>query len=201
MVTRELIELLISSNSLKRLQRSGWITSGVLEKSYESVAAHSWGTSLISLFITKQLLSEGYEVDQGDVLELAVLHDLPETVITDIPHSAVQIVGQKLDDVKKAAELKAIESLFSPLEKIGQKMVEVWKSSLNLGSIESRIVVGADIIDMLVHAISLERNGVSPLILDSFFTNSFEKINSLNIQVITDMYSILLKEHEKNIHG
>jgi 5'-deoxynucleotidase YfbR-like HD superfamily hydrolase len=200
MNTSETINLLIRSNLLKRIQRSGWITAGVHKKTYETVAAHSWGTCFISLIITKQLKKKGYEVDLGIVLELATVHDLPEIVITDIPYSAIEVAGHELEQAKKAAEKKAVESIFAPFEEIGVNMIDGWKKSLNPKSIESRIVAGADIIDMLVHAISLEKSGVSPSILDSFFSKSYQKIKSLEITEIIEMYDILLKKHRQNFH-
>ena len=96
--------------------------------------------------------------------------------------------------------IKSFLSIFSTLEETGTKLIESWKRLSDSKSIESQIVVGADIIDMLVHAISLERNGVSSLILDSFFSKSYEKIASLEIKMIRDMYNILKDEHSQNLH-
>jgi putative hydrolase of HD superfamily len=201
MSTSEIIELLIRTNNLKRIKRSGWITAGIQDNDCETVAAHSWGTCLISLMLLKKIEDDGIEVDKWRVLELAIIHDLPEAVITDIPHSSIDIVGQEWNQAKKDAEKKAIEYLLTPLGEIGVRMVEVWKRSSNLESIESRIVAGADIVDMLVHAITLERNGVSPLIIDPFFTKSLERLDSLNIPILNDMYNILVKEHQENLQG
>ena len=198
MNTAKIIQLLLKSNSLKRIQRSGWITAGIHEKNYESVASHSWGTCFISLILAKQLCEKGYEVNLGIVLELATIHDLSEIVITDIPQSAIEVVGSEFGRVKKTAEKKAMEFIFTPLEKLGAEILELWEKSQK--SIESRIVAGADIIDMLVHAISLERSGVSPLVFESFFSKSSKKIESLDIPEINEMYNILLMNHRENLH-
>jgi putative hydrolase of HD superfamily len=194
-----IIDVCIRAESLKTLQRSGWITAGVQERNYESVAAHSWGTCLLSLLVAKQLLAEGYQFDLGSVMELATVHDLPEIITTDIPHSAIEIAGQELYRAKENAEKAAIVSLFASLEEVGGKIIKAWENASKLESIEARIVAGADIIDMLIHAICLERNGISPKILDSFFSKNSKKLEKVDLPIIRNLYNILQKEHYHNL--
>ena len=64
---------------LKHVQREGWIRAGV--ESPESVAAHSWGMSVLAL----HLCPEG--LDKMRVLEMCIVHDLPEVDVGDLtPH-------------------------------------------------------------------------------------------------------------------
>ena len=146
-------------------------------------------------------MQEGYEVNLGLVMELAAIHDLPEIVTTDIPYSAFDIVGQELQQAKVSAEKKAIRSLFTPLEELGEKMIEDWETLLNSNIIESQIVAGADIVDMLVHAICLERSGVSATILDPFFSKKSQKLEKIKIPIIEQLYDFLQSEHNKNLQN
>jgi hypothetical protein len=66
-------------------------------------------------------------------------------------------------------------------------------------SIEARVVISADILDMLIHAIALERAGVSPKILADFFKSSKPRLVKLELATALDIYDALLSQHEENI--
>lgn len=67
---------------LKHLPRTGWLRAGI--ESPESVAAHSWGMSILGM----QLCPD--ELDKLRVLELCIVHDLPEVIVGDLtPHDDV----------------------------------------------------------------------------------------------------------------
>lgn len=64
---------------LKNVKRTGWIRSGV--EGAESVAAHSWGMSILAMHLCPPSL------DKIKVLEMAIVHDLPEVIVGDLtPH-------------------------------------------------------------------------------------------------------------------
>jgi putative hydrolase of HD superfamily len=64
---------------LKNVTRAGWVRAGVANP--ESVAAHSWGMSMLAL----KLCPEG--LDLARVLSLCLVHDLPEVRVGDLtPH-------------------------------------------------------------------------------------------------------------------
>ena len=64
---------------LKHVLRTGWVRAGV--ESPESVAAHSWGMSILAM----HLCLEG--LDRMRVLEMCLVHDLPEVEVGDLtPH-------------------------------------------------------------------------------------------------------------------
>jgi putative hydrolase of HD superfamily len=64
---------------LKNVTRAGWVRAGVANP--ESVAAHSWGMSMLAL----KLCPEGLNLAR--VLSLCLVHDLPEVRVGDLtPH-------------------------------------------------------------------------------------------------------------------
>ena len=64
---------------LKNIGRAGWIRAGVEHP--ESVAAHSWGMSMLALKLTPPHL------DLVRVLSLCIVHDIPEVRVGDLtPH-------------------------------------------------------------------------------------------------------------------
>ena len=63
---------------------------------------------------------------------------------------------------------------------------------------ERRIVSSADVLDMLIHVLALELSGISPSILDQFFTSSYRKIAQNEINVASDIFWELYNEHLEN---
>jgi len=61
---------------LKHVLREGWVRAGV--NSPESVAAHSWGMSILAMHLCPDNL------DKMRVLEMCLIHDLPEIEIGDL---------------------------------------------------------------------------------------------------------------------
>jgi len=93
---------------LKNVARAGWVRAGV--ESPESVAAHSWGMSLLALHLCPQHL------DLAKVLSLCMVHDLPEVRVGDLtPHDDC---STKAQDERKAMEELAPQwlSLFDEYE-------------------------------------------------------------------------------------
>ncbi len=65
------LDALLHAYGLKDEARQGWVLRGIVDP--ESVAAHSWGTSLLCL-----LFAEDAGVDPGEALAISTVHDLAE---------------------------------------------------------------------------------------------------------------------------
>lgn len=87
--------------ALDRLPRSGWLLAGV--PAPESVAAHSLGTALVVLALGPRLEPQ---LDVDHAVTLAVLHDAPEALLTDLPKAAAECLppGAKAEGERRAAE-------------------------------------------------------------------------------------------------
>ena len=82
--------------SLKNVLRAGWVRAGI--PSPESVAAHSWGMSMLALKLAPK------ELDLARVLSLCIVHDIPEVRVGDLtPHDDTS--------TKAADELKAMTEM------------------------------------------------------------------------------------------
>ncbi len=197
-VSQEIIGLAKQGETLKRLGRTGWALAGADCFRQESVGDHSYGTILISLLISKALMSHGEQVDLGKVATMATLHDISESLTSDIPRTAVDLGGIQLKEGKIEAEKKAIQFISKQSEFFGEWIGDILKDMEDNSSTEARIVLGADIVDMLVHAVSLEASGVSPEILNQFFINSLSSLKDLKISIVEDVFWDLYKEHIDN---
>lgn len=197
-ISQEIIVLARNGETLKKLGRTGWALAGIDNVRQESVGEHSYGTILISLLISKVLLHQGEQVDLSKVTTLATLHDLPESMTSDIPRTAVDLGGNLLQEGKKEAEKKAIQLISKKCKFFGEWLVDLWRDIEGKSSTEARIVLGADTIDMLVHAVSLETSGVSPKLLHRFFINSHASLKELKIDIVEDIFWDLYREHIEN---
>jgi len=190
-----IIELIRRGESLKNIDRSGWAISGVQSERIESVAEHSYGSILSAIVIAQQLKSDETDINIEKVVLMAALHDLPESITGDIARTEAFVEDKKLVREKELAEKNAIKSIFEPMIDSHENLFHTW-NEFNLGeSLESRVVKGADIIDMLIHARSLEDSGASPKSLHQFFSSSRAIIDSVSIEIITDIYNTLYAEH------
>ncbi|MBY8996606.1 MAG: HD domain-containing protein [Candidatus Thorarchaeota archaeon] len=200
-ISQEIIGLARNGETLKKIGRTGWALAGVDSVRQESVGEHSYGTILVSLLISKALLHQGEQVDLSKVITLAALHDLPESMTSDIPRLAVDLGGHLLQEGKKEAEKNAFQLISKKSEFFGEWLLNLWQEMEVKSSTEVRIVRGADIIDMLVHAVSLENSGVSPKILNQFFISSHTSLNELEIGLVEDIFWDLYKEHIDNANS
>ena len=194
-IPHEIIFLARKGETLKKLARTGWALAGVDCIRSESVGEHSYGTVLISLLISKALADQGAQVDLSKVTAMATIHDIPESMTSDIPRTASEIGGDLLQEGKKEAERKAIQLISKKSAFFGEWLVLLWKDLVEKNTLEARIVLGADIIDMLVHSVSLEASGVSPNILNQFFNTSHTSIQKLELDIVEDIFWELYKEH------
>jgi putative hydrolase of HD superfamily len=192
------LEMLLRADSLKQIHRTGWDIAGILYGRKESVAEHSWGVSLVAWVIASDLSDKGDAVDLAKVLSMAIHHDLSESLTADIPRKAVQLGGDSLKIGKAKAESTAVEHLFSGTNLLTDSM-QLHNELKSAKSLESRIVLVSDTLDMLLRAISLERNGVDSKMLDSFFSSSINRLDSYKIELASKIGKLLYEEHSSNL--
>jgi len=146
-----LLDLLLEAATLKRLPRTGWVMRGVPHA--ESVAEHSFGTALTALALADVLAGEGLDLEK--VLLMALLHDLAEVRLTDLPLPAVRLITQ---EVKSRAEAAVLAGLLAPLPTAG-RLRALWQEFEEGASPEGRLVRDADKLEMMVQCLRYERAG------------------------------------------
>jgi putative hydrolase of HD superfamily len=150
MEVESIINMLLHGNQLKRTARTGWVQRGVPNP--EDVAAHSYGVAFATLILA-QLVPE--PLDLGRALAMAILHDLPEGLTTDIPSPAWRLLPPGSKPLMERAALDEIlgESEFEPA------LLAWWDELQSNESPEARLVHDADKIDMFVQAVVYEEQG------------------------------------------
>jgi putative hydrolases of HD superfamily len=183
------LSLLIELQRLKRLDRTGWTLRG-LPNGTESVAAHSFGVSVTAMLLADQLKTKGVSLDIEKLLRIALLHDWAEALVGDMPRTATEFFGA---GARRRAEIAAFAQMVE-----GVDSSEYYKSLLEdyeqRRSLEARIVKVADVIDLLVEALALERAGARGL--DEFWEAARHpdfQFEDLTQEVVAGLFQALLK--------
>ena len=151
-----LIDLLLESATLKRMPRTGWGMRGVPH--VESVAEHSFGVAFVALVLVDSLRGNGDldgDLNLKKVLIMALLHDLAEVRLTDLPGSATRLIPSQ---VKSQAEASAIAELLHPLPTAGH-FGSLWQEFEDSTSAEGRLVRDADKLEMMIQCLRYEQAG------------------------------------------
>jgi putative hydrolase of HD superfamily len=151
-----LVDLLLESTTLKRMPRTGWATRGVPH--VESVAEHSFGVAFVALALVDILQASDnpdLELDLEKVLIMALLHDLAEVRLTDLPSSAARLIP---GPVKSQAEASAVTDLLAPLPD-GGRFRALWQEFEDCTSPEGRLVRDADKLEMMIQCLRYEQAG------------------------------------------
>lgn len=147
MDANEIVQMLLHGNQLKRTARTGWAQRGITPG--ENVAAHSYGVAFTALVLARLIEAPS---DLGRLLSLAILHDLPEGLTSDIPAPAWRYVR---DSVKPQMEQAALQEIVggTPYE---ATFLALWQELNDNESVEARLVHDADKIDLYLQALVYE---------------------------------------------
>lgn len=184
-----MLTTLIELQRLKRLDRTGWVLRGFANGT-ESVAAHSFGVSITAMLLADEVLAQGVIIDVEKVLRIALLHDWAEARVGDMPRTATMYFGS---DARKQAETAAFQDLTEPLDQPDALYTNLYNEYEERNSLEARLVKAADVIDLLVQALALERAGGRGL--DEFWQvakNPQLQLEGPAKQVVDDLLNSLL---------
>ena len=133
---RPLARLIHEAGQLKKNPRSGWLSIGI--KNPESIADHSWRTSLVGF-----LLARMEKADEKRVIELCMLHDLHETRISDLNYVSARYVKKDLN----RAVRDQLEGVFCAKE-----IESLTKELLACKTREAIVAKDADLLEMIAQA-------------------------------------------------
>lgn len=127
----------------------------------ESVADHSHATALLAMLLAEQIntdpAAQGLDrpLDVGRVLQIAVIHDLAESLVTDLPHRTTRLIGK---DVKHQAEAAALWEICVGWPD-AERIVDMWTDYAGQRSPEARLVRDADKLELAHQATEYAATG------------------------------------------
>ncbi len=181
-----LLDLLLEAQVLDRVPRSGFFLRGVPEP--ESVAEHSWHV----VFLVWTLGSQE-DLDLGRALQLALVHDLGEARIGDLPQTVVRYFDA---GAKARAEQAAVDEMLAPLP---QKSRDLYREYAARSSREARFVKVCDKLQLMIKVLAYQQWGAGGL--DEFWHNpanfadsEFESANRLTRELKERYQSEIVRE-------
>lgn len=154
-----LLDLFRQANHLKSLPRTGWLFAGVAQP--ESLADHTCLVALYALFLAQEInrdpQAQGLDapLNVERVLALALLHDLAECVLTDLPKRSTDALGSQ---AKHAAEAAIVDDLLADVAG-GAGLVKLWQEYDGAATPEARLIKDVDKLEMVYQSICYSRRG------------------------------------------
>ncbi len=152
-----LITMLDRVQDLKLLPRTGWLLAGIAVP--ESVAEHSFGVTMLTLWMAETINADSVaglpEIDVDRAVRLALIHDLAESVLTDLPKRSATLLGT---EAKYAAEAAALEEILAELP-LASKYRALWNEYEAASSPEALLVKDADKLEMVYQALRYGQRG------------------------------------------
>jgi putative hydrolases of HD superfamily len=154
-----MLSTLIELQRLKRLDRTGWTLRG-LPNGTESVAAHSFGVGVTAMLLADKFIASGITVNIEKVLRISLLHDWAEVRVGDMPRTATLYFGS---EARRQAETAAFADVVSNVDRASGLYATLYDEYEHRSSLEARLVKAADVLDLLVQVLALERAGARGL--------------------------------------
>jgi putative hydrolase of HD superfamily len=179
-----LFQFLTICDSLKWVPRTGWLLRGVPLANIETVAAHSHTTALLAYLLA---LQSEEPVDIERLLVMALIHDLPEAEIGDIPMSA-QRADPDFQKAKEKAEDNAMRNILNHLPpQLQSVLMDIWTEHHNGTSREAQLVEAADRLSTALHAAQLVKTGFPAETFQPFVNHAQRTVKKLKIPQATGL--------------
>lgn len=137
-----LLDLLLELQILDRVPRSGYFLRGVPEA--ESVSEHSWHVVFLVWALGRRLEREGIGLDLFRAVEIALVHDLAELRVGDLPRTANRYFPA---GAKKHAERAAMADILRPLPERAQDLYAEYEAG---ETPEARLVKACDKLQLMI---------------------------------------------------
>jgi putative hydrolase of HD superfamily len=149
-----LLDSLLELQALDRLPRVGFSLRGVVAP--ETISEHLFHLSFLVWAVARQEVG----IELGRALEIALLHDLAEVRLGDLPRTAAFYLPA---GVKAAAERAILADVLAPLPGAAETLADYQQGA----SREARLVAVCDKLQLVIKAFSYRRAGNPSM--DEFF--------------------------------
>lgn len=145
------LDLLLELQALDRVPRMGWALRGVPDP--ESVAEHSFHLALLVWLLAREIP----EVDAGHAVGMALLHDVAEVRLGDLPRITSRYFPA---GAKASAEAAAEAELLAPLSDDARELLAEYRAG---ESPEARLVKACDKLQLMIKVAAYQAWGVGAL--------------------------------------
>jgi len=187
-VVERIVDLILELDVLERMPRMGFLLGGITHP--ESVAAHCYAVALTAMLMADAMPEP---VDAQRVLRMALLHEVSEARITDLPYEALEYIHAQ---TKSAAERAAAQDLLGPVDRA---YASLWEEFEAAETLEARIVRAADKIQMMAKVLQYERERRGNLA--DFWGNVEYNENCWGVALARKLFEEIRRRHEQDERG
>lgn len=185
--TQVIFKFLSLVANLKHSPRRGWVLKNV--KNPESIAGHMYAMGMMTF-----LLGNNSNLDRIKCMQLALVHDLAESIVGDIT-PADNIPSNE----KHKMEDEAMKELTSYLaDDVGKMIYDLYKEYEAKETSEAKFVKELDVFDMIFTARLYEKRDNTPGKLEDFFNSAREKFHHPQMK---ELVANLLIERENDLNN
>lgn len=181
-MSESIVRLLLHGTRLKQMPRTGWLQRGVPNP--EDVAAHSYGVALTAMALA-EMIDQPFIMAR--VLAMAVLHDLPESLTSDVPSPVKRFFPDEMPNIKLWMERGAMQEMTADVP-FGGDWRMLWEEMSEKKTPEAQLIYDADKIDMYLQAFTYEQQ-----FGNSQIAQFWQKRPQFHFAEAEGLYDILLK--------
>ena len=178
-----LIEVFFEINQLKALYRQGWLHHGVPKDQCESVAEHSFGVTLLALFLAEEYFPS---LDTAKLVRMGLLHDFGEIYAGDIVPGKMSLAD------KHALEKQSVERVLLRLPR-GRDYLAIWQEFEDGQTPEARFLKEIDRLEMGLQASVYEHEKLGDL--DAFFASTDKALSTPQLRELLAALLALRPNH------
>jgi len=195
------LDFVSSLGRVKMIPRSGWISHGISLQEVESVADHSFSTTVLAMLLADLEVANGRRINIERVLRLALLHDLPEALTFDISKSYLEYLGMRGEAIKSELEQAAWKHLIEGIEKgaIRKRYAQLQSEFNAEQTIESMIVHAADRLDLLLQIAEYRRRGYPKAILADLWKSTSQKLRGSKLSSVKTLYKMATRLYKNDV--
>ncbi len=180
-----IFNFLEEASDLEKLPRTGLLLRGV--KNGENVAAHVFETAILTMLIGDYL---GEPVNMEKMLRMALIHELAEARITDIPYRTMKYLSyEDKSKMEKNAFKDICENMLN-----SEKYRDLFEEFETRSTIESKLVRAADKLQMMMKVYLCEKEGYGNL--DVYWENE-ENFKDFDAPLAEQIYSFIKQKRYK----
>ena len=143
------------------------------------------------MLLADKFMAQGIPVNVEKILRMALLHDWAEARVGDMPRTATLYFGS---EARKQAETAAFTDMVGEVDGAEGLYASLYNDYEQRNSLEARLVKAADVLDLLVQVLALERAGARGL--DEFWEvaeNPEFKLDGAAEQIVQELLRSILK--------